>query len=1051
MILRLFTIITVLFCENEAAKILAVFPMPSISHQVTFRPLTHELARRGHEVTVITTDPAFPKGEAPKNIREIDVSDAYNVWSKCIGSFSTGNIIDQRKMSLELFSSIFELELQNPEVQDLIKNRNEMFDLLILELCVPTALGFSHIFKAPVILTSSFGGIPQVFDSVGAPSHPIIYSTTSTFKINNKTILDKFIDLLTYLYTYYMIWNLELSSTDMLKKHFGEDCPKLSELSKNIDMIFLNIHPIWEDNRPVPPNVIYMGGIHQKPPKELSMDLKNYLDSSKHGVIFFSLGTNVISSSLPPEKLKTIIKVFSELPYDILWKWDGDEMLDKPKNVRTEKWLPQPDLLRHPNIKLFITQGGIQSTDEAITAGVPLLGIPMLADQWFNVERYVQLKIGVRLDLKDITQDTLKNAINTVIEDTSYRRNIEELRDVVLDQPQRPAERVVWWTEHVLRHGGALHLRSPAANMSWVEYYEIQLLLLLLAGLLTTVSLVMFILRKCIRIFKRSMKIKSSCTINKIITMQLQYMRLREKVTSSKMLFSIIIFTTLIFEHEAAKILAVIPTASISHQVPFRPLTQELARRGHEVTVITTDPAFPKGKAPKNLREIDVHDVAYEFWNKKIAEFATGHKEDNSVLLNTALDLFSNVFGEELASPQVQELIKNKNETFDLVFAELCVPSAMVFGHFYKAPVIVVNSLGSMGVINERLGSPNHPLVYSFMISSNTPSELSMWKKINEIYDYFNYIDVNYKHEEFDHKMLKKYFGEDIPTLSEMSKNIHMVFLNVHQIWENNRPVPPNVIYMGGTHQKPEKELPKDLKTYLDSSEHGVIYFSLGTNNVPSELLSEKIQVIVNVFSKLPYDILWKYDKELLNKPANVRLEKWLPQSDLLRHPKIKLFITQGGLQSTSEAITAAVPLVGIPIMADQWYNVARYVQHKIGVKVDFGTFSEDTFMNAIKAVINDESYRRNIHKLRDVMQDQPQGSLERAVWWTEHVLRHGGAEHLRSPAANMSWTQYYEIQLLLLLLAGLLTAVSLVVFMVYTLLRCVCRSFMTPVKIKRS
>jgi glucuronosyltransferase len=52
------------------------------------------------------------------------------------------------------------------------------------------------------------------------------------------------------------------------------------------------------------------------------------------------------------------INVFKTFNYDILWKWEIDDFPDKPKNLKTLKWLPQADLLAHPNIKLFITQGG---------------------------------------------------------------------------------------------------------------------------------------------------------------------------------------------------------------------------------------------------------------------------------------------------------------------------------------------------------------------------------------------------------------------------------------------------------------------------------------------------------------------------------------------------------------------------------------------------------------------------------------------------------------------------------------------------------------------
>ncbi|KAI5642685.1 UDP-glucoronosyl and UDP-glucosyl transferase domain-containing protein [Phthorimaea operculella] len=223
------------------------------------------------------------------------------------------------------------------------------------------------------------------------------------------------------------------------------------------------------------------------------MELKHYLDSSKNGVIYMSFGTNTDPTLLPRDFISKFVKVFCELPYDVLWKWNGDELPGRCKNIRTEKWFPQPDLLkdqagkytglqpRHPNIKAFVTQGGLQSTGEAITAGVPLVGIPMLVDQWYNVEKYVRLNIGVQLDLETLTEAQLKNAITTVIEDESYRHNIKKLDGILRDEPMSGLDRAVWWTEYVLRHKGARHLRAPAANITWAQYLELELVSLILA------------------------------------------------------------------------------------------------------------------------------------------------------------------------------------------------------------------------------------------------------------------------------------------------------------------------------------------------------------------------------------------------------------------------------------------------------------------------------------------------------------------------------------------------------------------------------------------
>ncbi|XP_013139129.1 PREDICTED: UDP-glucuronosyltransferase 2B17-like [Papilio polytes] len=500
MILKLILYLLCLLTYINASRILAMFPIPSISHQVVFRPITQELVRRGHEVIVITTDPAFPKGQAPKNLTEIDLHDmSYTMWWNLLeGIENIRDPIQQLKKIIDVSYPIFEQQIKTESVQKILKYKNDYFDLILVEACVRPAIGLSYVFKAPVIQVSSFGAVLDNHDIIGTPTHPILYPSMLRDRFYNLTMWEKIIQIKKE-FTSMMIKRNRDYDNEILKRTFGENIPPIEELYDNVAMLFLNMHPIWENNRPVPPGVVYMGGLHLNLIKELPKDLKSYLDSSKNGVIYLSLGSNIKSSNLPPPILHAIVKVFSRLPYDVLWKWDVDELPGRPSNIKISKWLPQSDLLRHPKIKLFITQGGLQSTDEAINAGVPLIGIPLISDQWYNVEQYLYHKIGLRLDIDKITEETLESAINTILNDNSYRENILRLRSIIHDQPQSPLERAVWWTEHVLRHGDARHLRSPAANISLTQYLELELVF----TLVTVVVISFLVLYKvCKTIFK---------------------------------------------------------------------------------------------------------------------------------------------------------------------------------------------------------------------------------------------------------------------------------------------------------------------------------------------------------------------------------------------------------------------------------------------------------------------------------------------------------------------------------------------------------------------
>lgn len=68
-------------------------------------------------------------------------------------------------------------------------------------------------------------------------------------------------------------------------------------------------------------------------------------------------------------------------------------------------------LVGHPNVKVFVTQGGLQSLEEALYANVPVVGMPQVADQFFNVKRAVDRGIGVEVNFKKLQKQKFKEAI----------------------------------------------------------------------------------------------------------------------------------------------------------------------------------------------------------------------------------------------------------------------------------------------------------------------------------------------------------------------------------------------------------------------------------------------------------------------------------------------------------------------------------------------------------------------------------------------------------------------------------------------------------------
>ncbi|KAJ8959685.1 hypothetical protein NQ318_021876 [Aromia moschata] len=430
MFLKLLILATFIVLFSHCANILGIMPTPSFSHQVVYAPLWKELSLRGHKVTAITTNPV----NDPKlvNLTEIDISFVYeyfaNISELAESQITMWNIHDIFSEFALLFG---EAILSFPPVQELLHNKT--FDVVLVEFIYPEFLNFGKLYDCPTVIISSFDALALFHRALGNPSYTSLYPEIGSPFSAPLDFMDRVINTVHNWYTWYHYKYVSYPKRDELLKRYLNTTARTEELINEVDMMFLNVNPAIQTVRPVGPTTISIGGYREpassKPP---SKDLQDFLDEATDGFIYFSLGSNVKSKSLAGPIFTAIFETLTEMPLRVLWKFEDDSLPRKPDHIKLIKWAPQEQVLSHPNIKVFVTQGGLQSLEEGIYREVPFVIIPFFADQEHNSKLMKNKGIARIVQRKPLLdKEELKSAILEVINNPSS----PVIADVVVQPP----------------------------------------------------------------------------------------------------------------------------------------------------------------------------------------------------------------------------------------------------------------------------------------------------------------------------------------------------------------------------------------------------------------------------------------------------------------------------------------------------------------------------------------------------------------------------------------------------------------------------------------
>lgn len=234
-----------------------------------------------------------------------------------------------------------------------------------------------------------------------------------------------------------------------------------------------------------------------------------------------------------------------------------------------------------------------------------------------------------------------------------------------------------------------------------------------------------------------------------------------------------------------------------------------------------------------------------------------------------------------LSHENFQQLLQSQLK-FDLVIVEYFLAEATLgVGKIFNAPVVLFSSLPSFSSSNNLFANPA-PSSYVPHLLTQYTGDMDLGQRfVNLAYNAFDTIYKQFYMFPRHEALLKKYISEDLD-LEDVMADVSLILLNSHPSISEPVPHVPNMIEIGGFHVAPPKELPSDLRKFMDEAENGVVLFSMGSNLKSSDLDEEKRKAILGAFGKIKEKVLWKYEDDIEDLPENVKLVKWLPQQDLL-------------------------------------------------------------------------------------------------------------------------------------------------------------------------
>ncbi|GMT21281.1 hypothetical protein PFISCL1PPCAC_12578, partial [Pristionchus fissidentatus] len=456
-----------------------------------------------------------------------------------------------------------------------------------------------------------------------------------------------------------------------------------------------------------------------------------------------------------------------------------------------------------------------------------------------------------------------------------------------------------------------------------------------------------------------------------------------------------------------------------SHVTFMGKLADVLVEAGHEVTLI--GPIFEAhlnthGTKLAKVIEIPTCAAMVEYQAEKADQFVANVWRAKSTLgflseVAKIKDAWAGQCNATLSHPGLIDQLRE--EKFDAAFYELmdmCAPAL-----FHLAGIDKIAITLSMASFEGSFDYTGVPTVSSYIpgpMSSNSEKmtflqRVTNFLSLGIIKFFFPMIAMPYQ------DVVNAKFGDDFPSLFELAQNNSLLFMNDEPLIEFPRLITHKIIDIGGITLNDDHEPLNETWSAIFDLRPQTVLFSLGTVARSYLMPEEYKQTLRETFRQFPdVTFIWKYEKpehrisEGLSSLSNYLLinRPFLPDD-----PRLSLFITHCGQGSTTEATTAGVPLIVIPVLGDQKRNAQVIARINTGVVLRKEDLADgEKLRDAIQLLLTDKSFAERARQTGDMIRHRPFKPRETFVRNMEFLARYGPLRMLDHYGKNLNFFEYY-------------------------------------------